>query len=124
MILTTIFGLILISSLVLAVPGMPHQFYGSVTYNGQPAPDGTSIVAKINGIEVVSTTASEGKYGYSPIFYVPDTDPSSRSGSTINFFVNGIDTGQTAIFQIGGITKLDLTATDSSVVTTTPTQSR
>ena len=40
-------------------------------------------------IEVASTTTSGGKYGYAPLFYVPDTDPESRTGQTINFFVNG-----------------------------------
>jgi hypothetical protein len=116
-------GLLLISNIVLAIPGIPHQFYGFVTYNGQPAPDGLSVVAKIKGVEVASTTTYGGKYGYTPIFYVADTDPPSRSGSTINFFVNGIDTGKTAIFQNGGRTQLDLTATGPSIVTTTPTQS-
>jgi hypothetical protein len=121
LILITFIGIILLSNVVLAIPGIPHQFYGSVTYNGQSAPDGLSVVAKINGVEVASTTTSGGRYGYSPIFYVEDP-MSDRSGKTINFFVNGVDTGQTAVFQNGGITRLDLTTTGPSVVTTTPTQ--
>ena len=119
MILTTFIGIVLLLKVVLAIPGIPHQFYGSVTYNGQAAPDGLSVVAKINGVEVASTTTSGGKYGYSPIFYIEDPN-SIRSGQTINFFVNGVDTGQTAVFQNGGRTKLDLTATGPSVVTTIP----
>ncbi len=98
-ILLTIFlGITLLSNLALAIPTWPHMFFGSVTWNGSPAPDGTSVVAKINGIEVANTVTKDGKYGYEPLFFVPDTDPSSRPGSTINFFVNGIDTGKTAIF--------------------------
>ena len=96
----------------MAVPSPPHWFYGSVNINGSPAPDGTTVTARINGIDVASTTTSGGKYGYvNPLFYVPDTDPSTRPGETISFFVNGVDTGQTAIFLTGGYTKLDLSVT-------------
>jgi hypothetical protein len=102
----------LLSVRVLAVPGVPHQFYGSVTINGKPAPDGTIIIAKINGIEVASTTTKNGKYGYEPIFYVDDPEH-NRSGEEIKFFVNGIDTGQTKYFCNGCVTKLDLAISQS-----------
>jgi len=93
-----------------AAPGIPNAFYGIVTWNGQPAPDGTSVVAKINGVQVASTTTSGGKYGY-PIgsFYIEDPN-GDRPGKIINFFVNNIDTGQTAIFNTGGVTQLNLVA--------------
>jgi hypothetical protein len=102
--------LLVSSNIALAVPSQPHWFYGSVDINGSPAPDGTTIVAKINGIDVASTTTLDGKYGYEPMFFVPDTDPSTRPGATISFFVNDVNTYQTAIFSTNGITKLDLTA--------------
>ena len=70
------------SNIALAVPSPPHWFYGSVTINGSPAPDGTTVTARINGIDVASTTTVGGEYGYQPSFYVPDTDPSTRPGST------------------------------------------
>jgi hypothetical protein len=93
-----------------AAPGIPNAFYGIVTWNGQPAPDGTSVVAKINGVQVASTTTSGGKYGY-PIgsFYIEDPN-GDRPGKIINFFVNNVDTGQTAIFNTGGVTQLNLVA--------------
>jgi len=100
---------LLFSNLVLALPGIPNQFYGSVTLNGSPAPDGTNVIAKINGVQVASTTTYGGKYGYNPIFYVDDPN-GIRTGSVINFFVNGIDTGKTAIFANSAVTKLDLSA--------------
>ena len=110
--------MILLSSVALAIPGIPHQFYGSVTYNGKPAPDGLSVVATINGDIVASTTTSGGNYGYSPIFYVEDPN-NDRSGETITFIVNGVDTGQSAIFQNGRVSRLDLAATGPSVTPTT-----
>lgn len=104
---------LLFSSLVLATPGIPHQFYGSVTLNGSPAPDGTTVTAKINGVQVASTTTVSGKYGYEPIFYVDDPD-SDRTGDEIVFFVNNVNTGQKAFFANGGRTRLDLTATGTT----------
>ena len=109
LIITTLIGVILLSNVVLAIPGIPNQFYGTVTYNGQPARDGLSVVAKINGVEVGSTTTFDGKYGYTPLFKVQDPY-NDRSGETINFFVNGVYTGQTASFCNACITELDLTA--------------
>jgi len=105
--LATLTFLLIISN-VLAVPGLPHAFYGSVTLNGQPAPDGTIITAKIDGKEVATTATSGGKYGY-PVgsFYVDDPN-NDRTGSTVHFFVNGIDTGKTVIFCNGCATRLDL----------------
>jgi hypothetical protein len=99
------------SNIVLAVPSPPNWFFGSVNINGIPAPDGTTVTARINGIVVASTTTIGGKYGYEPSFYVPDTEPSTRPGATISFFVNGVNTGQTSIFLTSGVTKLDLSVT-------------
>jgi len=92
-----------------AIPGIPHAFYGTVTWNGAPAPDGMSVVAKIDGVEVASTSVKDGKYGYDPVFYVDDPD-NDRSGKEIRFFVNGVDTGQTKYFCNGCVTELDLSA--------------
>jgi len=111
--ISTFFIIFLFVNFVSAIPGIPHQFYGSVTLNGQPAPDGTIIVAKINGIEVARTTTKDGKYGYNPIFYIDDPN-NDRSGKEIRFFVNGIDTGQTKYFCNSCVTELNLTASSSS----------
>jgi len=114
-ILTTILiASILFASNALAIPGIPNAFYGTVTWNGQPAPDGTTVTAKINGVQVATTTTSQGKYGY-PLgsFYVDDPN-SDRSGKTINFFVNNVDTGQTAYFTTGAVTQLNLSASGGS----------
>lgn len=111
LLISTLILIILSSNIVFADFWPPQPFKGFVTINGNPAPDGTTVTAKIDG-EEFSTTTKDGKYGY-PIgtFSIPDTDPPSRGGKTINFFVNGVDTGQTETFIIGIPTRLDLTVT-------------
>jgi len=94
---TILIGTLLFSNLALAIPGVPNLFYGAVTWNGAPAPDGTTVVAKINGIEVASTTTKDGKYGYNPTFYVDDPN-NDRSGEIINFFVNGVEVNTGPIY--------------------------
>jgi hypothetical protein len=110
---------LLFSNLVLALPGIPNQFYGSVTLNGSPAPDGTTITAKINGVQVASTTTSGGKYGYEPIFYVSDPN-SDRTGEEVVFFVNNVNTGRTSFFSNGGHTQLDLSASGGTSTPSAP----
>jgi hypothetical protein len=107
--LSILISTILISNTVLAQPGIPNAFYGSVTWNGSPAPDGTTVTAKINGVEVASTTTKNGKYGIDPVFYVDDPDH-NRSGKEVRFFVNGVDTGQFKYFSNGAVTLLNLIA--------------
>jgi len=99
--------LITFPSLVFAIPGVPNQFYGYVTINGRPAPDGSIVVAKIDGLEVARTTTKDGKYGYNPIFYVDDPN-NDRSGKLVKFYVNGVDTGEFWYFCNGCSTRLDL----------------
>lgn len=93
---------------VLAVESMPHQFYGTVNFNNGSAPDGLLIEVKIDNVVVGSSVTNDGKYGYSSIFYITDPD-SNRNGKTMKFYVNGIDTGETAIFSNGNSTNLPLT---------------
>ena len=89
-----IFSLFLFISAAYAAPGIPHQFYGTVTVDGAPA-DNASIVAKINTVEVANTVSVSGTYGYFPnIFYIEDPDGSGCidgicDGRTIEFYLNG-----------------------------------
>lgn len=97
-IITALIVLTLSANIALAIPGIPNAFYGTVTWNGQPAPDGTTITAKINGVQVASTNTVGGKYGYPAGTFLVNDPNSNRVGKTINFFVNNVDTGQTAVF--------------------------
>lgn len=112
--LLTMLIAILFAGAVFAIPGIPHQFYGNVLVNGAPAGDGTTIVVKIDGAIVATTTTSGGRYGYSPnIFYVEDPN-GNREGKTIYFYVSNVEAA-TATFHNGASTRLDL-----SVTVTTP----
>ena len=92
---------------VFASPGIPHQFYGTVSFTSGDTPDGLLVEAKIDNVSVGSTVTDGGRYGDS-VFYVTDPD-GDRNGKTIKFYVSGIDSGETAIFVNGESTKLNLT---------------
>jgi hypothetical protein len=98
-------------------PVLPHAFYGTVEINGSPAPAGTEVEARGEGVRTgvdqnpIMTTA-EGEYGGTGGF-----DPKLvvwgdiADGATVTFYVNGFSTGQTAQWHSGGVTEIDLAAT-------------
>lgn len=100
--------LFLFSGAVLAAPGIPNQFYGSVAYNDGPAPNGLSVVAKIDGVVIASTVTYDGTYS----LIVADNE-NNRSGDIVRFFVDGIDTAKTGIFCNGCVTEISLSVTYS-----------
>jgi len=110
---------IFIASVFAAVPpSLPHTFYGNLYLsNGDPAPAGLTLVAKINNTEYGSTTTSFGKYDYLLV-----TDPTNtNNGKTIYFYVSGIQANPTYVFKNGGFTELNLTLTAPLPTTTTTT---
>jgi hypothetical protein len=111
------------------VPPLPHAFYGAVEINGSPAPVGTEVEARGEGVVTgvqgnPIVTIEAGKYGgprgLDPKLVVQgDIEP----GATLTFYVNGVSTGQTTEWHSGEITKFDLTVTITVVppgVTTDP----
>ena len=106
------FGLVLVST-VFAQLGIPHQFWGTVTYNDAPAPDGVSIIAKIDNVIVKESTTLNGKYGYDPLFIITDSNE-NRNGKIIVFYVNNVEAA-THVFENGRATGLNLNATGSSL---------
>jgi len=117
-ILGCLLALILTISLAtpaLALPQIPHQFWGQVTIEGGQADEGTPVSAKIDGTEYASTTVdADGYYGYDPLFRVPADDPDISGkdgayvGDLIEFYVADA-LATTFTFQIGGHDRLDLT---------------
>jgi hypothetical protein len=71
-----------------------NVFYGSVTINGKPAPDGIEVQVRLNGLAVATESTYKGTYGY-PIgsFYIED-----MKGKSVQFFVNNIYTNQSLAF--------------------------
>jgi hypothetical protein len=99
------------------VPTLPHCFSGNVTIGSSPAPIGTVITAVIGGTEYGSIQTTEvGKYGdpgQSIGKRLLVTATADQSGETITFLVNGVAAEETAVFEVGGGTVLDLSVPGS-----------
>lgn len=107
---------------VYIVPGVPHQFYGTVTVNGNPAQDGMLIVARINGIDVAGTTTLGGSYGLKPnsLFYIEDPNR-DRGSDVVEFFVSDVKAGS-HVFLNGNSTELDLSITQATPPSNPPSR--
>ena len=97
-----------------AVPLLPAEFSGSVTIDGNPAPAGTVITARIDGLDCGSLAlATAGVYGGDATFdkrlLVCGGD--NDTGKTIVFFVGGMKAAGTVNYESGTSTRLDLAAT-------------
>ncbi|MFA7198284.1 MAG: hypothetical protein WC093_03255 [Methanoculleus sp.] len=130
----THYGLALVLLLALAaapaaaegsVPTLPHEFYGTVTIGGSPAPVGTVITAIIGETEVdsIETTAageygSSSRYGGTRLLVDATGD---LVGETITFRVNGQAAQETATFTPGEVVRLDLSVAGESTPTATST---
>lgn len=109
--------LLSLAGIAAAVPVLPDEFGGSVTLDGEPAPAGTAITARIDWNERGSTvTTKAGEYGPldSPGALAVRATESDllRSGSpNITFWVNGNKADQEVTFIGGTVRQLDLSAT-------------
>jgi hypothetical protein len=99
-------------------PTIPHAFYGTVAINGSPAPVGTEVSARGDGVVTgVGTnpivTDIEGEYGggIDPLAPKLVVQGSVSDGTTVTFYVNGFSTGQTAQWRSGEVTEVDLAVT-------------
>jgi len=108
-----LFGIVFLMSFALAAPGIPHQFYGSVTVNGELVSENNIIVAFAEG-DNYTTITTNGFYGNAPnIFYVEDPN-GDRAGDEIIFYLGGKEIGRET-FVSNGLTRLDIdTTTDCS----------
>lgn len=91
------------------IPGIPHQFYGTVTLSSGSSQEGLPIVAKAdNNLILVIGTVQGGKYGYNSVFKAEDKN-NNLAGKTIKFFVGNVLANETAVFKNGEATNLNLT---------------
>jgi len=110
-------SLLFLATPALAVPPIPHAFYGTVKINIADAAVGTVVSAKINGVNAGSYTIKvAGQYGnVDTRDYLAVSCDGANDGDTITFYVtnpNGTATGGTATFSIGGgPTEKNLTVT-------------
>jgi Fe-S cluster assembly iron-binding protein IscA len=106
---TSVVSLLLPLSSVMAIPA-GHVFYGTVTLDGSPAPDGTSVTAEMSGYSPFGTTTSGGDYA---LTINADT---ADDGKNIDFYVNGIYAASSTFIGLSN-TPLDLSATTQYTLT-------
>ncbi|MDA0265107.1 MAG: hypothetical protein O3A93_13720 [Chloroflexi bacterium] len=111
----------ILPSLVMAQPAPPHVFLGSVTVNGSPALDGTSVTAFIDGSQIASSVVSGGSYA---ALKVAQPVGVNFAGKTVTFTIAGLPAAETALWEMGALTELNLTNAPPQPITTqvTPTQ--
>ena len=115
-----IFTAVLMVMTVHGAPVLPSEFFGSVTVNGAQAEPGTVVKAVISGVERGSiTTTSAGIYGGTGTFdqrlsiAMTEEELKSAGSPVIEFTVNGQKAAETATYQAGASTRLDLTVGSS-----------
>ena len=87
-----------------APPDMPHQFYGTVSFEGDPVEEGTLVEAFVDNAKQAATTVDgASRYGYGPILRVPGS-----AGATVTFHVGDIEADEDAAWESGKVQELDL----------------
>lgn len=127
-----IFNIILICTLIVLSagivsaqdpPNLPVILYGNVNIDGNPAPSGTTITAKVGGSAAGATSVlNAGTYGDAANGRLP---VSASSNGAVDFYVNGIKATPSPAFtynsnDAGKIFVVNLNA-PSSTGTATPT---
>ncbi len=114
---------ILLTWVVMAVPvsamiQLPHAFYGNITINGEPAPIGTKVEARGQGIRTGISgnpilTSEVGKYGSESALGVKliVQGDEIEGNPTIYFYINDHQADQTYTWKSEEITRLDLSVT-------------
>ncbi|MFH1916537.1 MAG: hypothetical protein ABIJ21_04690 [Nanoarchaeota archaeon] len=92
----TLLALLILEGSVLAQGGgPPHRFRGTFTLNGNPAPDGIIIEARINGLAVAASSSIGGNYGTTPANRLDIPDPNNnREGMAITFYALNTNVGE------------------------------
>jgi hypothetical protein len=98
-------------------PSIPHAFYGTIEINGSPAPVGTEVSARGDGVAtgvaqnpIETTVAGEYGGGADPLEPKLIVQGNIADGATVTFYVDGFSTGQTAQWHSGEVTEIDLSA--------------
>ena len=109
-----------------AFPPIPHHFTGSVKIDESSTPDGTVISAWVESMNLATTQTLSAPPGYGNSVYsivVPGDDPDTAQiegaypGATIRFCLGSpcsVWADQQGVWQSGGLSVLDLTATTAT----------
>ncbi|GEM_PF-2054792 len=102
-------------ALAQVLPALPNAFFGTVAINGSPAPLGTRVEATgagvVAGIQNPLITNVIGSYG-SDLKLIAQGN--IAQGTALTFLVNGNPAAQTAQWQSGQVTRLDLSVTTAA----------
>ncbi len=97
------------------LPLLPMCFYGNVTINGEPAPDGTTILAKIDDVVRGNAIVKNGKYGKPAWNRLIVNGNSEDQGKIIRFYIESLPAKEIAEWHSGDNTRLDLTYEESLI---------
>ena len=100
-------------------PVIPGTYNGTVTVNGVPAPDGTTVTASIGGVAWATDTTSGGRY----VFDIPTTLPTTEpcfSGGEVSFTCDSAAAAESATWN-SGLHDLNLTCGAAATATVVPT---
>jgi len=94
---------------IYAQPAPPHIFTGTAMVDGKAAADGTLVTASVAGTAVAKASAAVagGKY----TILVEQPEGSAFAGKTVKFKIGSSDASQSATWEQGGASVLNLTAT-------------
>lgn len=99
----------------------PHRFYGSAMVDGTAVADGTEVLATVVGTTPLQTfmgLTSGGNGTY--VVTVNQPDGQAFTGKTVTFTVRAFPATQSATWEFGGASPLNLTAVSQQVATPTP----
>ncbi|MEK6925648.1 MAG: hypothetical protein AABW50_00055 [Nanoarchaeota archaeon] len=111
-----LFLAILSLAVVLAVQPTPHQFYGSVEYNGNLVAGNCEMTVRTTKAPVFSIecTTYTGKYGYNPYHCIVESQ--SPNNDFVQFYLNGVKIGEKK-FESFGYTEMNFNlSTDPNCV--------
>jgi hypothetical protein len=102
---------------------IPAAYYGNITVNGEPAPDGLLIEAEINGDVRGSIQTENGGFGGPAADdekLIVDGEVDEDGTATVSFYVsgNGIDrtqAEQTVTWESAGVERIDLSVPSASL---------
>ena len=99
-------------------PSPPVMYFGNVTVNGQPAPDGLVIVARIEDYQSESVTTNNG--AYARLTVSPPSSSYQYKDTTFHIGAFGVQASETVLF-LGGPAERPLDLTFPVLPEPTPT---